>query len=169
MSSEKYLKTIFNSVQTGLVITDPVINTIVDANPAAIRLIGKKKSDILGSVCNSFVCHSNPNCQMEGTGKNTDFSECVLITPDGRKIPILKTAIPVVISGKSLLLESFLDITDRKRAEDAMQTAYAELEQKVRERTKELFDLNRNLQNEASERKKSWKNSKSVKRNIALL
>ncbi|WP_321504706.1 PAS domain S-box protein [uncultured Methanoregula sp.] len=154
VSSEKYLKTIFNSVQTGLVITDPETNTIIDANPAAVRMIGKNKSDILGSVCNAFLCHTDPKYPVAGIGKNTDFSECVLINPDGRKIPILKTAIPVIISGKSLLLESFLDITDRKRAEDAMQTAYAELEQKVRERTRELFELNRNLQIEANERKK---------------
>ncbi|MFA4878251.1 MAG: PAS domain S-box protein [Methanoregula sp.] len=154
VSSEKYLKTIFKSVQTGLVITDPATNTIIDANPAAVRMIGKNESELLGSVCNAFLCHSASGYQMTGNGTNTDFSECVLVNPDGRKIPILKTAIPVMISGKSLMLQSFLDITDRKRAEDAMQTAYAELEQKVRERTKELFDLNRNLQNEANERKK---------------
>ena len=46
-----------------------------------------------------------------------------------------------MISGKPAFLESILDITDRKRAEDAMQKAYFELEQKVEERTKELSHL----------------------------
>ena len=57
-----------------------------------------------------------------------------------------------MISGKPAYLESILDITDRKRAEDAMQKAYFELEQKVEERTKELRKLTENLRNEVSER-----------------
>jgi len=154
VSSEKYLKTIFNSVQTGLVITDPETHTIVDANPAAVRMIGKTKSSILGSVCSNYLCEDDPRCPITSPGQKSDFTECVLLAADRKKIPVLKTSIPVSISGKSLLLESFLDITDRKRAEDAMQTAYAELEQKVRERTRELFDMNRSLQAEAGERKK---------------
>jgi PAS domain S-box-containing protein len=154
VSSEKYLKTIFDSVQTGLVITDPKTHVIVDANPAAVKMIGKNKQEIVGSVCATFLCHTSVNSPIAGNGKNSPFSECVLFNPDGRKIPILKTSIPVVISEKSLMLESFLDITDRKRAEDAMQTAFAELEQKVEERTSELHEMNRNLQTEANERKR---------------
>jgi PAS domain S-box-containing protein len=154
VNSEKYLKTIFNSVQTGLMIIDPGEQTIVDANPAAVRMIGKPKSDIIGSLCNTHLCSSDSMCPITPAGLISDFSECVLLTVDQKKIPILKTSVPVSIAGKSLLLESFLDITDRKRAEDAMQMAYAGLEQKVRERTKELFEMNRSLQNEANERKK---------------
>jgi len=154
VSSEKYLKTIFDSVQTGLVITDPETYAIIDANPAAVKMIGKEKRDIVGAVCATFLCHTAVKSPLADDGKRSPFSECILFNPDGRKIPILKTSIPVVISGKSLMLESFLDITDRKRAEDAMQTAFAELEQKVEERTSELNELNRNLQSEAKERKR---------------
>jgi len=154
MSSEKYLKTIFNSVQTGLVIIDPETHLIVDANPAAVKMIGTVKSLILGSACNTHLCHNDSRCPISDIRQKTDCTESVLFTANGKNIPILKTVIPVSVSGKSLLLESFLDITDRKRAEDAMQTAYAELEQKVRERTRELFEMNRSLQTEAGERKK---------------
>ncbi|MFA4859782.1 PAS domain S-box protein [Methanoregula sp.] len=154
MSSEKYLKTIFNSVQTGLVIIAPDTYTIVDVNPAAEMMIGKKKVDLIGSVCSAILCHTDTKCPVTDPGKSTDLIECVLLNANGNRIPILKTVMPVSITGKPLLLESFLDITDRKRAEDAMQTAYAELEQKVRERTRELADTNRDLHTEAGERKK---------------
>ena len=153
-SSEKYLKTIFNSVQTGLVIIAPDTYTIVDVNPAAELMIGKKKADLIGSVCSAILCHADTKCPITDPGKGKDLIECVLLNANGNRIPILKTVIPVSIAGKPLLLESFLDITDRKRAEDAMQTAYAELEQKVMERTRELADMNRNLETEAGERKK---------------
>ena len=152
-SSEQYLKTIFHSVQTGLVIIDPRTHIIMDANPAAVQLIGADKSAIIGAVCDDFICHTmRGKCPITDLHLNIENAESLLIKADGKKIPILKTVIPVTISGEQFLLESFLDITDRKRAEDAMQKAYFELEQKVEERTLELSKLTGNLQNEIAER-----------------
>jgi PAS domain S-box-containing protein len=151
--SEQYLKTIFHSVQTGLVIIDPQTHIIMDANPAAVQLIGAEKSAIIGAVCDDFICHTmRGKCPVTDLHLNIENAESLLIKADGKKIPILKTVIPVTISGQQFLLESFLDITDRKRAEDAMQKAYFELEQKVEERTLELSKLTGNLQNEIAER-----------------
>jgi two-component system sensor histidine kinase/response regulator len=45
-------------------------------------------------------------------------SERILITADGKEMPILKTVIRVSIGGKDYLLESFVDITARKEAEE---------------------------------------------------
>ncbi|MGA2919059.1 PAS domain S-box protein [Methanoregula sp.] len=154
-SSEQYLKTIFNSVQTGLVIIDPGTYTIIDANPAAITLIGADRNAIIGATCEDFICHTvKGKCQFTDSHLERENVESILIRADGQKVPILKTVIPVTISGKPAFLESILDITDRKRAEDAMQKAYFELEQKVGERTKELSELTLNLQDEIAERKR---------------
>jgi PAS domain S-box-containing protein len=154
-SSEQYLKTIFNSVQTGLVIIDPGTSTIIDVNPAAVGLIGAGREEIVGAGCGNFICHTvNGKCPVDDVHLQRDNIESILTRADGQKVPILKTVIPVTISGKPALLESILDITDRKRAEDAMQRAYFELEQKVEDRTKELSNLTENLQNEVDERKR---------------
>lgn len=45
------------------------------------------------------------------------------------------------------------DITERKRTSEALQQAYQNLEQRVRERTSELTELNQQLRQEISERK----------------
>jgi PAS domain S-box-containing protein len=49
-------------------------------------------------------------------------------------------------------LEVLEDVSDTKRAEDALQTAYSELEQKVKERTVELSTLTESLRKEIAER-----------------
>ena len=152
--SEQYLKTIFNSVQTGLVMIDPNTRTIVDANPASVKLIGTKKSALIGAVCEDSICRGRKGrCPVIDLRKRAENVESILVKADGKKIPVLKTVVPVTVSGHPYILESFLDITDRKRAEDAMQRAYFELEQKVQERTIELSELTRNLQQEIAERK----------------
>lgn len=54
--------------------------------------------------------------------------------------------------GKDAIVTLAVDITDRKRAEEALQNAYQELEHKVEERTHELSMLAGSLQNEIAER-----------------
>jgi PAS domain S-box-containing protein len=48
------------------------------------------------------------------------------------------------------------DITERKRAEDALQQAHDELERRVAARTAELFTANEILRAEIAERKRAW-------------
>ena len=47
---------------------------------------------------------------------------------DGKKIPVLKTAIPITINDEDVLLEAFIDITERKNAENELVKAKKELE-----------------------------------------
>jgi len=68
----------------------------------------------------------------------------------------------IIIFGSSLAflivgIASFLtrkELSTRKQAEEALQKAYAELEQKIEERTKELRMINESLQAEITERKR---------------
>jgi PAS domain S-box-containing protein len=153
ISSENYLKTIFNSVPTALVIVDPVTYTIIDLNPAAVDLIGQTKDRIVGESCFKYagLAHEHGDGK-HLAGKKPDTTERILFNARGKKIPILRTILPVSISGREYLLENISDITDRKRAEDAIQRAYLELEQKVEERTLALRKLTLSLQKEIEER-----------------
>lgn len=107
---ENYLKNIFNSVHTGLVIIDPETHLICDANPRAVELIGAEKSRIIGSICHEFICPAEKGkCPITDLKQDVDNSERFLLTTRGERISILKTVVPVTISGKNYLLESFLD------------------------------------------------------------
>jgi PAS domain S-box-containing protein len=116
--SEGKLKVIFNSIQTGIVIVDPVTHIIVEANPVAIRLIGLPAEEIIGKVCQQFICPADiGKCPITDLGNEVDNAERVLLTAKGEKVPIIKTVMPIYLDGRKHLLESFIDITERKKAE----------------------------------------------------
>ncbi|NMB80146.1 MAG: PAS domain S-box protein, partial [Methanomicrobiales archaeon] len=119
-NSEEYLQTIINGVQTGLVIIDPRTHTIIDVNPAAERMIGVGRDKLIGSICHKYICPAEAgSCPVTDLGQAVDNSERTLITVHGPR-SILKTVVPAEFSGEQYLLESFIDITDRKRAEERL-------------------------------------------------
>jgi PAS domain S-box-containing protein len=82
--------------------------------------------------------------------------EWLFQTPDGRRYPVLCHAGPVrnqdgAIRGAVI---SWHDISDRKRAEEALKKAHDELELRVKERTAELAAANEHLHREIEERKR---------------
>jgi PAS domain S-box-containing protein len=114
--NENYLKTVFSFVQTGLVMIDPQTHEIKDVNPAAVGLIGTDRSKILGAVCHNFICPAERGkCPITDLKQTVDHSERVLLTADGKQMPIIKSVISISIKGRSYLLESLFDITDLKR------------------------------------------------------
>ena len=124
---QERLQALFESVETGILVIDPETHRIVDANPVALSLVGGPHNRIAGAVCHQFVCPAEAGrCPVTDLGQTVDNSERVLLTLSGEKRAIIKTVRPVEMGGRRLLLESFLDITDRKRAEQSLaeQTAY---------------------------------------------
>jgi PAS domain S-box-containing protein len=127
--SEERIKTILDSINTGIIVIDIEDRTIVDANPVAENMIGLAKEDIIGRKCHQFICPRAENdCPIIDLGQQVDNAERVLITADGNQIPILKTVTPIVLQGKKHLLESFVDLTERKKAEEELQRNFEELE-----------------------------------------
>jgi len=117
--SEERLKAILEKVLTGIVVIDPETHKIVDVNSAAARMIGLSSDTIIGKVCHEFICPTERGkCPITDLGQTVDESERILLNADGESIPILKTVASVTINGKECLVESFLDITERKKMED---------------------------------------------------
>lgn len=119
--SEKYLEEILNSVLTGVVVVDEKAHEIVDANPNALKIIGASKEHVIGKVCHSFICPAEKGkCPISDLGQTVDRSERVLLRANGERIPILKTVTTTMWRGHKYLIESFIDITERKRAEEEL-------------------------------------------------
>jgi PAS domain S-box-containing protein len=119
--SEERSRTIFNSMQAGILIIDEDTRVIVDANPVAARMIGTSREEIVGKVCHEYVCPEKVGqCPIGDLGQQVHNCDCSLLTASGKGLPILKTVVSVSLNGRNHLLESFLDITELKRVEEQL-------------------------------------------------
>ncbi len=121
LESETRLRLILDSILSGVLLIDAETHLIEDVNKVASEIIGLQKDRILGSRCHRFICPAEENnCPITDLGQNIDHSERTLITADGKCLPIIKTVVTVTLGGRRYLLESFVDITDRKRMEEQL-------------------------------------------------
>ncbi|MCB2187287.1 MAG: sensor domain-containing diguanylate cyclase [Deltaproteobacteria bacterium] len=119
--SEERLATILASIHAGIMLIDAATHQIMDANPAALTMVGRRREEVLGRVCHTFICPAEKGkCPITDLGQKIDNSERWLLDGAGQKFPILKTVAQVTLGGRAHLLESFLDISELKRLEKSL-------------------------------------------------
>jgi PAS domain S-box-containing protein len=119
--SDKWTRTILNTAQAGIILVDANTHRIVDANRKALELIGLDQDSVIGAVCHRFICPAEEGkCPVTDLGQEVNTSERVLLTASGEKIPVLKTVVRLSMGGREILVESFVDISEQKRSEDAI-------------------------------------------------
>lgn len=156
---QEELQAIFEKIQTGVVIIDQKTHVILDINPIAVSLIGRKKEEIVGHVCHQFICPAEQGrCPITDLGQEIDNSERVIIAGDGAHIPIIKTAVRARVGKRDVLIESFIDIRDRRLAEErrcALIGYIGEIVMRVREPLLIVQENLSDLAKKASEGKES--------------
>lgn len=121
---EERLRSILDSVQTGIIIIDSENHKIAEANPTAIEMIGDPKEKIIGSSCHKYVCHEEPGaCPVKDLNQEIGSSESLFCRANGDEVPVLINIARIMIGGKEHLLVSFIDITERKKLEAQLQQA----------------------------------------------
>jgi PAS domain S-box-containing protein len=126
--NREYLSRIFASLKAGIMIIDAKTHGIVDVNAAAAGLIGLEPRDIIGKVCHRYICPAEVGkCPITDLHRTIDNSERLLINAQGVWVPIIKHVVPLTLHGRDCLLETFIDNTDRKRAEEALRQANRKL------------------------------------------
>jgi len=117
--SNERLESLLNMLPLGIVVIDFDTRKILDANPHALSTFGCSLEQLTGKKCTDHICPAKEgNCPIIDQGLNPDRSEQEIITFTGERIPILKTVMKNEIDGKPILLECFIDISDKKRAEE---------------------------------------------------
>lgn len=119
LTNQEHLIKILGAVQTGIVIIAADTHEIVDANSAALDMIGAPKEKVLGAECHQFMCPAEKgHCPITDYGYVIDNSSRQLKRANGELIPIIKTVVEIEIKGRKHLLESFIDVTKLKQAEE---------------------------------------------------
>ncbi len=142
---------------------DPLVTinpdgTISDVNETTVQITGVPREELIGTDFSQyFTAPEKAKAGYETVfrdGSVTDY-ELKLRHRDGRITPVLYNA--TVFRDESGTIAGVFaaarDITERKRAEDALMKAYVELDDRVKERTIELEEANSNLEKEIAERK----------------
>ena len=119
--NENKLQAIFDTVGAGILIIDKESKRIIEANETTLKMTGLSKEQILNHICHSLVCSAEVGkCPVKDLGENIEESERKLLCADGQIKDILKTVYPISIKGRDCYLESFIDITERRKAEKAL-------------------------------------------------
>jgi PAS domain S-box-containing protein len=125
-------RTLMESLPVGLVIIDAETKIIEQVNPFAANLFGAETEAIVGNICHNFLCPANlAACPIFDLGKTVDNSDRIMIRADGSRIPVLKTVRKMSIKGRGKLLECFIDIRERKQAEDLLRKTNQQLESAI--------------------------------------
>jgi PAS domain S-box-containing protein len=164
-NNEQEKEAILDSLTEHVVYHDQEMR-ILWANRAACESAHLKREDLLGRYCYEVwagrrsPCEDCPIIKVRETGQPQMVEK---MTPDGRwwfihGYPVRDGNGHVV--GTS---EIALDITGRRRAEEALHKAKDESEMRVEERTAELIEVNEQLRKEIAVRKKTEKDLQASK------
>ncbi|GBE05840.1 sporulation kinase E [bacterium BMS3Abin10] len=136
-SEEKY-RTQFNEALDGMVIADASTGVILDCNPAAAKLVGRERAELIGQHQKILHPPEENNGQYSLTfkehlkGKEGESLDAKVITKDGKLKDVSIKANLLEIGGRKFLHGIFRDITERKKAEQKIkrsETSLAEAQQ----------------------------------------
>ena len=145
--NELKFKTIFENAGGAIFIANKKTSKILECNSQAEQLLGRPRAEIIG------MHQSELHPQGEEEKYNEKFADHVqrghtvdfegeVQQRDGRKTPVWIAAQCLKIGGKDVIIGLFIDITERKKAEEVLEKLNTDLESTVRE----LMRTNKELQ-----------------------
>lgn len=137
--AELRLRTILNGTPAAITLIDPETHRIVFANQTLADMVGGQPHEVEGNVCHKFICpREEGQCPITDLGETIDRSERILVRLNGQILPIIKTVTKIELEGQRLLLESFVDISalkeaqqKRQESEERYRTLYATMREGV--------------------------------------
>jgi rsbT co-antagonist protein RsbR len=142
--SEELHRSIVESIDLGLNLIDCDYNLVM-VNAAQGRHFNKPPREMVGRKCfrefekRDAVCPHCPGVQAIATGQPAEV-ETEGVRDDGSRFMVRLRAFPTFRQDGTVrgFIEIGQDITEQRRAEEALQKAYEEMEERVEERTAEL-------------------------------
>jgi two-component system, chemotaxis family, CheB/CheR fusion protein len=171
-ASEERLRLLIESVEDYAILTVTPNNRVAYWNTGAERMFGYSEAEIVGQDSARLFTPED-----HAAGVPTQEQEQALahgraederwhIRKDGSRFYASGVMTPMRDSTVRGFAKVMRDLTDRKQAEEALQRAHDELEQRVEERTKALTATNRALQEEIAQRRRAEQARQEVLRQL---
>ncbi|MEJ2639170.1 MAG: ATP-binding protein [Desulfosarcinaceae bacterium] len=131
--SRQRMAAVFAAAATSIFIIDAEAHTIVDANPAALGLIGVSAEALMGGPCHRYICPQfDGRCPMEMAEDVEAGLEQTIVTAQGEKIPVLRKTVRTTIHGRPHYVASIVNLSSLKEAERERKALEARLHQSQR-------------------------------------
>jgi signal transduction histidine kinase/sensor domain CHASE-containing protein/CheY-like chemotaxis protein len=144
--SEESMLALLNSLPVALLLTDPDSHCVIKSNSMASKMLGIPQNEFengcreicLGQgsekwpVTNSFptsvreFAMESHSESVTGAFPEIFTHEVTINLRDGSVIPVLRSALPLTISKRKLILETFVDIREQKKNQAELEKARAE-------------------------------------------
>jgi PAS domain S-box-containing protein len=162
-------RSILDTAADGILTVDEA-GVIKSLNRAAARIFGYPRREVLGQPL-SLLLSPHPS-SMVGTGEAKvlgSSEELVGTRKDGSKFPVEPAISKVRLGKRARFTYVVRDLTERRRAEEALRQARDELEARVHERTAQLAEANAVLQAEIAERQRAQAALEQISRQNQLI
>nr|WP_246187452.1 sensor domain-containing diguanylate cyclase [Moorella glycerini] len=116
----EFLRSLLATLPVGIFIIDPASHRIEKVNLEAAAMIGAAPEEIEGRSCREFFIQSAESCPITASNEEVDRSERLLRRKDGLEILVLKTVKRVRTDSGEKLVETFIDISERKYLEEEL-------------------------------------------------
>ncbi|QVL34115.1 PAS domain S-box protein [Telmatocola sphagniphila] len=151
--SETRYRRLFETAQDGILLVHPRDRKIFDANPFLTDLLGYSHSDLVGKELWEIGLFQEADANKVAFGKllregYIRYDDLPLRTHDDRQIEVEFVSNIYDVGETKVIQCNIRDVTDRKRAQYALEIAHASLEIRVQKRTVELAEANESLKNE---------------------
>lgn len=140
--SEELFPKIFSYSNDAIFVIDPAHDRILDVNPKACSLLGYSREELLSIPVSAIHPEEMPQLLAftesvfeQGHGWTNEFT---CLTKTGQHLPAEISASFLEMAGRRCLIAMVRDISDRKRAEEALKQYSEGLEKLVEERTAKL-------------------------------
>jgi PAS domain S-box-containing protein len=172
---EKEYENIINSLEDGYCEVD-IAGNLTFFNDALCKIYGYARDELIGMNNREYMSSDTARRADEvfnsvyKTGKPAKIFDWEFIKKDGTKIDVeISVSLTKNSEGVATGFRGIVrDISERKRLEAALEKAHNQLERRVEERTKDLVEINKQLNLEINERKQVEKELRKSQDNLRL-